>query len=79
MTGAGARVQGARRTPRAPAPEPEWLSITTVAARLSVSRRQTRKWIDAGMFGKVATFSPRVIRISVKAFEQFVHRQRNRG
>ena len=54
----------------------EWLSIQTVAERLSVTHRLVRKWIHAGQFDEVAVFSPRVIRISVASYQRFVKKSR---
>jgi transposase-like protein len=56
--------------------DPDWLSIRDVARRLSVSRKQIRKWIECGQFDEIVVFSPRLTRISRGAYQRFVDKQR---
>lgn len=62
-------------TPR-PEDDPDWLSIRTVAVRLSVSPWQVRKWLEAGQFDEVVVFSPKLTRISKGAYDRFVAKNR---
>lgn len=50
----------------------DWLSVAQVALRLSVSRWQVRKWIEAGQFDEIVVFSKRLTRISRPAYDRFV-------
>lgn len=56
--------------------DPDWLKISDVAARLSVSDYQVRKWIQLGQFDELAAFSKRTIRISRASFDRFVDKNR---
>lgn len=56
--------------------DPEWLTIRDVAARLSVSQKQVRKWITAGQFDEIVVFSPRLTRISLASYQRFLEKSR---
>lgn len=54
----------------------EWLTVKAVADRLSVSRWQVRKWMDAGQFDEIAVFGKKLTRISTGAYDRFVEKNR---
>lgn len=54
--------------------DPDWLSVSDVARRLSVSSWQVRKWIDSGQFDEIVVFSKRLTRISHAAYLRFVQK-----
>jgi len=56
--------------------DPDWLSIKEVAAKLSVSSRQVRKWMLAGKFDEIVVFSERVTRISLASYLRFVEKSK---
>ncbi len=56
--------------------ESDWLSVSEVAKRLSVSKSQVRKWIAAGLFDEIVVFSPRLTRISRSSFDRFMKKSR---
>lgn len=63
-------------TQRTELTDPDWLTVREVAARLSVSRQQVRKWIQAGQFDEIVVFSVRLTRISRGAYERFVQKMK---
>lgn len=61
--------------PRRPV-DPDWLSVREVAQRLDISTWQVRKWISAGQFDEIVTFSKKLTRISKGAYDRFVAKNR---
>ena len=56
--------------------DPDWLTVQSVADRLSVSAWQVRKWLEAGQFDEIAVLGPKLTRISKGAYDRFVAKNR---
>ena len=56
--------------------DPDWFTVREIAARLSVSTWQVRKWLEAGQFDEIVVFSPKLTRISRGAYDRFVAKNR---
>lgn len=54
----------------------EWLTVKQIAAKLSVSTWQVRKWLILGQFDEVAVLGPKLTRISRGAYDRFVAKNR---
>ena len=63
-------------TQRSQLTDPDWLTVRSIADRLSVSQSQVRKWMESGLFDEIVVFSPRLTRISKASFDRFMQKIR---
>ncbi len=56
--------------------DPDWLKVSEVARRLSVSQYQVRKWIAAGQFDEMCVFGKRLLLVSRASYQRFIEKHR---